>query len=43
MKNKTHLSIRGLNQIINIKASINLGLSDFLTLKLLLILIGLQV
>ena len=29
MKNKTHLSIRGLNQIINIKASMNLGLSDF--------------
>lgn len=30
MKTKAHLSIEGLNQIINIKASINLGLSDFL-------------
>ena len=30
MNNKAHLSIEGLNQIINIKASINLGLSDFL-------------
>jgi hypothetical protein len=30
MKNKAHLSIEGLNQIINIKASMNLGLSDFL-------------
>ena len=30
MNNKAHLSIQGLNQIINIKASINLGLSDFL-------------
>lgn len=28
--NKAHLSIQGLNQIINIKASMNLGLSDFL-------------
>lgn len=28
--NKNHLSIEGLNQIINIKASINKGLSDFL-------------
>lgn len=30
MINKTHLTIEGLYQIINIKASINLGLSDFL-------------
>ena len=30
MNNKAHLSIEGLNQIINIKASMNLGLSDFL-------------
>lgn len=33
MNNKAHLSIppkAGLNQIINIKASINLGISDFL-------------
>jgi hypothetical protein len=30
MKNKTHLTIEGLHQIINIKASINLGLSDLL-------------
>lgn len=30
MNNKAHLSIQGLNQIINIKASMNLGLSDFL-------------
>jgi len=30
MNNKAHLSIQGLNQIINIKASINLGLSHFL-------------
>ena len=30
MNNKTHLSIQGLNQIINIKASMNLGLSDLL-------------
>jgi len=30
MKNKVHLSIEGLKQIINIKASMNLGLSDFL-------------
>ena len=29
MNNKAHLSIQGLNQIINIKASMNLGLSDF--------------
>ena len=28
--NKAHLSKQGLNQIINIKASMNLGLSDFL-------------
>ena len=30
MKNKYHLSNEGLNQIINIKASMNLGLSEFL-------------
>jgi hypothetical protein len=30
MINKVHLSIEGIYQIINIKASINLGLSDFL-------------
>ena len=30
MNNKAHLSIEGLNQIVNIKASMNLGLSDFL-------------
>lgn len=30
MSNKTHLSIEGLNKIVNIKASMNLGLSDFL-------------
>ena len=29
MINKAHLSNQGLNQIINIKASMNLGLSDF--------------
>ena len=29
MVNKDHLSIEGLHQIINIKASMNLGLSDF--------------
>ena len=34
MNNKTHLSIQGLNQIINIKASMNLGLSDFLNYEL---------
>ena len=28
MSNKTHLSIEGLNKIINIKASMNLGLTD---------------
>src|SRR6266481_1528612 len=28
MNNKAHLSIEGLNQIVNIKASMNLGLSD---------------
>jgi hypothetical protein len=27
---KSHLTIDGLNKIINIKASMNLGLSDFL-------------
>lgn len=30
MNNKVHLSIEGLHQIVNIKASINLGLSDAL-------------
>ena len=30
MNNKDHLSIEGLNKIINIKASMNLGLSYFL-------------
>lgn len=30
MNNKSHLSLEGLNSIVNIKASINLGLSDFL-------------
>ena len=30
INNKSHLSIEGLNKIINIKASMNLGLSDFL-------------
>ena len=34
MNNKTHLSIQGLNQKINIKASMNLGLSDFLKYEL---------
>jgi hypothetical protein len=28
MNNKAHLTIEGLNQIVNIKASMNLGLSD---------------
>ena len=30
MKNKSHLTMEGLHQILNIKASINLGLSDML-------------
>jgi hypothetical protein len=30
MNNKIHLSFEGLQQIINIKASMNLGLSDLL-------------
>lgn len=30
MNNKAHLTIEGLKKIINIKASVNLGLSDFL-------------
>ena len=30
MNTKAHLYIEGLNQIVNIKASMNLGLSDFL-------------
>jgi hypothetical protein len=29
MNNKAHLSLEGIYQIINIKASMNLGLSDF--------------
>jgi len=33
MSNKAHLSIEGFNKIINIKASINLGLSDLLKLE----------
>lgn len=33
VNNKTHLTIEGLNQIINIKASMNLGLSDKLKLE----------
>lgn len=28
MKNKAHLTVQGINQIVNIKASINLGPSD---------------
>ena len=28
MNNKAHLTLEGLNQIVNIKASMNLGLSD---------------
>jgi hypothetical protein len=28
MSNKAHFTIEGLNQIVNIKASMNLGLSD---------------
>lgn len=31
--NKVHLTVEGLNQIINIKASMNLGLSDMLKLE----------
>lgn len=30
MNNKAHLSIKGLHKIVNIKAAINLGLSDLL-------------
>ena len=30
MSNKSHLTMEGLQQIINIKASMNLGLSDLL-------------
>ena len=30
MNTKAHLYIEGLNQVVNIKASMNLGLSDFL-------------
>jgi len=33
MNNKAHLFIEGLNQIINIRSSINLGLSQFLSKK----------
>lgn len=35
VNNKSHLSIESLNQIINIKASMNLGLSDTLKLEFL--------
>jgi hypothetical protein len=28
VNNKTHLTVEGLNQLVNIKASMNLGLSD---------------
>jgi hypothetical protein len=28
--NKAHLTVEGLNQLVNIKASMNLGLSDIL-------------
>jgi len=31
--NKSHLTMEGLNQIVNIKASMNLGLSDMLKLE----------
>jgi hypothetical protein len=30
MNNKAHLTTEGLNQVVNIKASMNLGLSDML-------------
>jgi len=30
VNNKAHLTVEGLNQIVNIKASMNLGLSDML-------------
>lgn len=30
VNNKAHLTVEGLNKIVNIKASINLGLSDML-------------
>jgi len=30
MNNKAHLTLEGLKQIVNIKASMNLGLSDIL-------------
>ena len=33
MNNKIHLTVEGLNQIVNIKASMNLGLSDKLKLE----------
>ena len=33
VNNKDHLTVEGLNQIINIKASMNLGLSDILKLE----------
>jgi hypothetical protein len=33
VNNKTHLTVEGLKQIINIKASMNLGLSDMLKLE----------
>jgi hypothetical protein len=33
VNDKAHLTVEGLNQIINIKASMNLGLSDMLKLE----------
>jgi hypothetical protein len=33
VNNKSHLSIEGLNQLIDLKASMNLGLSDWLKLE----------
>ncbi len=32
VNNKAHLTVEGLNKIVNIKASMNLGLSDMLKL-----------
>jgi hypothetical protein len=33
MENKKHLTIEGIQQVINIKASMNLGLSDIIKSK----------
>lgn len=33
INNKAHLTVEGLNQIVNLKASMNLGLSDKLKLE----------